>query len=312
MTIIGSLTNMGQSEFLAGPWPNQLYVTHGDLDRFRWLQASPELESIDTYAKFVERVDAAALVYLGSHRDESNVAAFEGCEFGTALEQKPMFSVGPAELYSQPLHQTLMQLRSELGLSRLSAARSIVYGSFGGPAAAWHWDAGANFVVQLSGTKTWHVAANSIIPDPPDRYSTTMAEWPERLVHHVDGPPPRTGPDEWESIELMPGSVMFLPPGYWHSTESTGESLAVNFTFGTPDRSQVLGRYLSRLLRSDARWRRLAKRSQPHSSGDGLQAGNDPDFDALLVELIDHLATIDSGDIFDGLVEFDEHPTIAE
>jgi 50S ribosomal protein L16 3-hydroxylase len=301
MSMIEQLLGIAPHDFLTQAWPDRHYVHHGDLRRLPWLDNLGELASISDYSEHVSGTDAVPSIYPDGGSDESAARPVPAWQLGGWIAQRAMFSVGPAEDTSPGLLSPLHQLRRELGLSDLSTTRSIVYGSFGGSAAAWHWDAGANFVLQLAGSKRWSIAPNTVLPNPPDRYSTLMSSWPDRLAHHVSGNPPASGPDTWENIELTAGSVLFLPGGYWHTTESDGESLALNFTYGTPDRAQVLCRYISRMVRSDPRWRHLGQRPLLSDNRD------DPEFDLLIGELAEHLARHSSGDVFDGLEEFDHH-----
>jgi len=303
MSVLAELMQIERRHFFSTTWPEQHGVSHGALERIPWITDLGELTSIENYVEHVAQSEVPVLLYPADRCDESAARAVQGWQLRAEAEQRSMFSVCPAEALSPSLLPRLLQLRAELGLSALSNSRCIVYGSYGGPAAAWHWDAGVNFIVQLAGSKRWSIAPNDLIPNPPDRYSTVMPLWPSRLAHHVSQDPPTSGPASWETIELHPGSVLFLPSGYWHTTASDDESLALNLTYGTPDRAQVLCRYISRVFRSDARWRRLA---QPSPLSPDCA---DAEFDLLLGELIEHLGRRSSSDLFRGLVEFDAQTT---
>lgn len=263
---------------------------HGDVSRLPWIADDQRFESIQQFAHcLAESADTQVLLYRGVNRDESYVSTIRAPELPAGLDGRPMFSVGPLEDVVPSVREPLLQLRSEVGLGPLSATRAIAYGSFAGPGAAWHWDAGLNVVTQLVGHKRWHVAP-PVMSNPPDRYSVLMATWPERLQPHVQGPPPVDGPSSSRTIDLEPGSVLVLPPGWWHRTEASGESLALNFTYGTPDRAQVLARYLTRRLRSDERWRHAVR----HTGLGAAAASHQLDaYRLLLRELADELSVLD-------------------
>ena len=62
-----------------------------------------------------------------------------------------------------------------------------------------------------------------------------------------------------ETVVLSPGSVLFVPRGYWHATESDEETLALNFTFGQPSWADVVLAALRTKLLADPQWRELAQ-----------------------------------------------------
>jgi ribosomal protein L16 Arg81 hydroxylase len=65
---------------------------------------------------------------------------------------------------------------------------------------------------------------------------------------------------ESQAIELRPGSVLFLPRGYWHQTEVLEDSLALNLALLTPTWHSVFLGQLRNLLLNEAHWRAPALR----------------------------------------------------
>lgn len=281
LTLFGALGD----RFIADCWPNDALVAHDDVGRFTWWSPDGPFASLAAFAEAASSTDAYTMVYSGEQRDESTAFAVEAEQTPLCVVRKTMFSVGRAELHFPEIHDFLTSLHQELRLPDFANARSIVYGSFGGPAAAWHWDAGANFIVQVAGSKRWKISRNSLIEHPPDRYSVAMGEWSERLAGLIDSPPPTTGPTEYTEVTLTAGSVLFLPAGWWHSTESDAESLAVNFTFGIPDRLRVVTRLLTQRLRSQEAWREPAVSASAE------------ELDGLLAQLAGEIASMSASDL---------------
>jgi len=162
------------------------------------------------------------------------------------------------ERFLPPVQQWLTALRTELGLPLKCDPRSIVYVSPAGSGNSAHFDANANFVVQIRGTKLWRIAPNRDVINPTDRWAMNQDELPEELEGCVHGPLPTQMPADAETIALAPGSVLFVPRGYWHQTESNEDTLALNFTFGQPTWADVVLTALRARLLKDPQWRELA------------------------------------------------------
>lgn len=251
--------DIDRDTFLSEVWPETPHVTHGSLERISWLDAVPELHDAATFLEHLAARNVGVLVSVGPDKDEHTAFEMSARDAARFHERGAMFSCGGADRHNAALADVLDRMRTELGLPRWANPRNNVYGSKPGQGAVWHWDGGANVVVQLSGVKRWHLAENRYLPRPHDRYAVTMPELPARLRPYAVDPPPAGGPDRWTSVDLVPGSVLFLPRGHWHSTECIAGGLSLNFTFGQPDLAQVVGRHLVHELRHDVRWRALAR-----------------------------------------------------
>lgn len=92
-----------------------------------------------------------------------------------------------------------------------------------------HFDRNENFTVQIRGEKTWRIAPNEHVDGPIDNWVTTMPldEDVRLATHRVM---PTSLPEPSELVHLAPGSMFYLPRGYWHETASDTDSLSLNIT----------------------------------------------------------------------------------
>lgn len=137
-------------------------------------------------------------------------------------------------------------------------ARCLVYASSPGTGAGMHFDHNANFVVQLKGQKRWWIAPNEHVSDPLEQYAAGSARVPDDLSLYAKPGMPITMPLNARIIDLQPGSVLFVPRGWWHATQGTRHSLQLNFTFSQPAWVDLLMPALYRRLIRHAHWRELA------------------------------------------------------
>jgi 50S ribosomal protein L16 3-hydroxylase len=109
----------------------------------------------------------------------------------------------------------------------------------------------------MTGEKIWQLAANKSVKNPSVGHSMNSPA-PVELLFQATEPLPMAMPDYAETISLKPGSVLFVPNGYWHTTSSTAASLSLNFTFDQPSWADLVADALRRLLVMDHKWRELA------------------------------------------------------
>jgi 50S ribosomal protein L16 3-hydroxylase len=152
----------------------------------------------------------------------------------------------------------LERLRWDLQLPLCTFGRCPIYASPNGSGEALHFDQNANFVIQLKGEKVWRVAPNRHVTRPTDRYTTAHPIPSSELLLYSPAELPTTLPLDTETIHMKPGSVLFVPRGYWHQTQALGESLSLNFTFDQPTWADLLPSDLRQRLLGDASWRELA------------------------------------------------------
>jgi 50S ribosomal protein L16 3-hydroxylase len=241
-------------DFLAACWPGRHAVAHGPLERLGPLGGLPEFSSLERLlGSYRDRVRVA----LPGKRDEHSSIQVDA-PTAQALHHSGMALIlDGVERFLPVVQEWLERLRVELGLPRRCNPRCIVYVSPAGAGNSPHFDANANFVVQLHGTKRWHVAPNRHVRDPTDRWAMNQDALSEELEGYVEAPFPTELPEDAETIDLVPGSVLFVPRGAWHATEAEGDTLALNFTFGQPTWADLVLTALRRRLLADPSWRAL-------------------------------------------------------
>lgn len=158
----------------------------------------------------------------------------------------------------------LTNIREDLGLvtggleNNLCRARSIVYATPAGAGTRMHFDANANFIIQLSGTKRWILAENTSVKNPTERFTVGAFEMPAALEKQCHAELLYEMPENANEIIMKPGCVLFVPRGYWHATDTEEDSISLNFTFSQPSWADVFTKSLQEWLLNSPDWRALA------------------------------------------------------
>ena len=277
-------------EFFESHWPDQPFCRHGLSDSVESLTSLPFLSSLDALLNCWPN---AVQAHLPEVADESlSIDA-------TPRDARKLFASKTALLFnnvnsiSPVLTEWLETLRTDLGLPASTHSRCMVYATPDGKGTAPHFDQNVNFVLQLHGTKTWWLAPNTSVVNPTQRYTMGQPCDPE-LASYMDDEFPESMADGQKFV-LEPGSLLFVPRGYWHRTEAKGEALALNFTYSQPTWVDVFTLALrSRLLLSPA-WRELADGVSSEDSARRELATRR--LDLLLMELTDDLPNWQAADI---------------
>ena len=117
-------------------------------------------------------------------------------------------------------------LAESLG-QRQSAVRVSVFVSPGGGATECHFDSNENFTIQLRGHKRWKMAPNSTVLNPMDRFTITGDLQASMALYWKNEMPGNLELNE--VADLVPGSMLYVPRGYWHTVEALEPSLSLNF-----------------------------------------------------------------------------------
>ncbi|GAB5361849.1 hypothetical protein AAMO2058_000748100 [Amorphochlora amoebiformis] len=147
----------------------------------------------------------------------------------------------------------------------------------------WHFDAQHNFTIQLSGFKSWKVARSGIANPMTNLHpsSTNMGALMENIKLHRTytssslDPPVYTNLEnsaknakdfsQFHSFVLRPGSVAYVPAGWWHTVQSfdpnvspsvdSSISVSINMSVDAGRWADLLMSRLKGLVARDARWR---------------------------------------------------------
>jgi len=123
-----------------------------------------------------------------------------------------------------------------------------------------HFDHWAIVVVHVAGTKRWRVQRSPAIAWPlspargldeerrPD-YAGPAREWERDDAAPVND-------DDFETVTMRPGDVLYMPAGAFHATETLDErATALHFHFFPVHMADVIRRFIDRTMSRDASWR---------------------------------------------------------
>jgi 50S ribosomal protein L16 3-hydroxylase len=190
--------------------------------------------------------------------------------------------VGDVQAYLGGIERCLAGLEADLGYPAGDFGGAAVCASPPGGGFGRHYDRFHVFVVQLVGSKHWTLAANRDVTDPTETYVAGRTPLGDLQLINPEGAP-REMPADAHTLELVPGSVLFVPRGTWHSTRASTHSLSLSLVFDPGSRLETLLGALRRRLVTDSRWRAPAIHESPRSACT---------FEQLLAELGHSLAQV--------------------
>jgi 50S ribosomal protein L16 3-hydroxylase len=283
------ISPLSVEDFLLHTWPHEPFVVHDA--NIPALSELPFLKSLDA---MLGSWSQPIQVHLPDVSDESSSIDANAIEARKCFSDKMALLFNNVQTMSPVLQDWLTAIHSDLGLPMSTYARCMVYATPDGKGTAAHFDQNINFVLQLHGTKTWWIASNMSVENPTERFTIGQPIDPE-LASYAYTEMPGEMPSPQKKIVLKPGSVLFVPRGFWHRTEAEGEALALNFTFSQPTWVDLLTLALrSRLLLSPD-WRELAD-GVTSKELDRRQIARER-FDQLLAELVHDLPNWRAEDI---------------
>jgi 50S ribosomal protein L16 3-hydroxylase len=126
-----------------------------------------------------------------------------------------------------------------------------------GAGSAVHFDPNVTINIQLIGSKRWMVAENKHVVNPHMGWSVGTSV-DEKMASYSKQPFPTRMPSNAESFEAKPGTLVYLHPGYWHSTENHEPSLSLLYTINPPSWTDLLVEEIRYHLQSIEESRELA------------------------------------------------------
>jgi hypothetical protein len=238
------------TEFLRLHWPDKAIAGHGNPERLPSALRVPELQSVEALAaKYRGRLTFGNATSSSRTIGIENTSPASLLRMGLSLYMVDIVAMVPA------LGELLRQLERELGAPTGTAR----IGAFAAPPSngvTCHFDAEEVFSIQLHGEKRFHIAKAPDIEQPwgiqfnpgdpcfDDLYAQVPAGFPD---------PARAA---FETVHMKPGTVLFMPRGTWHYTESGEDSLSVSIVVRTPAAFECALEALRLRMLQDARWRR--------------------------------------------------------
>ncbi len=265
--------SLGRHEFLERYLGNTPMVEH-EHPHAQKLRELPLLTSVENLIKeWPVQVNA----YMKGTADEVNSAEVSAQEALHLYETQGsgLFFDDPNRFLPE-LNLYLDQLKSELGFSQMTYARSLIYLIAKGKGTAPHFDQNINFIFQITGTKKWWIAPNHTVANPLERHTIGHDPSPELASYSHEEFPTEFPEEEAIEFELKPGSLLFLPRGVWHKTHAESEALSLNFTFTAPSYADlILAALRSRLIQSP-QWRETVQfLGNPDFEGHSINLFND-------------------------------------
>jgi len=216
---------LSREEFLRRHFQSRHFVSHAPARRVQPILDALRISSVEDYLR---RRDQDLKVQVWYQTREGDYAVVE-----TAPRDALGLYRAGLTVYINAVHE-LAEWKTILGrqLGYEDAGSPSLFGARRGGGTRWHFDWLENFTVQLQGTKTWRVAPNRQVPLPMENWVTRQAVSDAMRAYVPDALPREAPPEEVETVRLRPGSMLYLPRGYWHTAEaSTGDSLSVTFLY---------------------------------------------------------------------------------
>jgi hypothetical protein len=237
-------------QFLRDFWPERIFHAHGPLSRLPAVFTSRELSSFRALASGYRG-------WLG---------------FGQGARSSRMLSVqemNPIHLYELGLSvylpdisasvpgavPFLRDLETALGIDE-ACSRLTVWASPRGDGAPTHFDSEDVFSIQLAGTKRFEVAPMKDYAYPfGGQFGPGAAPYDE-MYPQLEKGFPEVAEAEFETVDMKPGSVLFLPRGTWHRTLADQDSFAISIGIRPPSVVESFLEQLRYVLLQDPEWRR--------------------------------------------------------
>jgi hypothetical protein len=177
-----------------------------DLERFALVRAGAPQAALDAYVVTRPAIRAKMTGKAAeAHVDARKVLAL--------FERGYTLVINDAALLSPRLQRACSRLQRDLGAY---VGANVYFTPPGAHGLAAHHDAHDTLTVQIEGSKTWRISEPAI-PLPLETQELHAGTTLPALVPHGD-------------ITLRPGDTLYLPRGYVHDTQATGER-ALHVTF---------------------------------------------------------------------------------
>jgi cupin superfamily protein len=237
------------SGLLGESWPPAPFVNHGDPARLPAALKAPELSSLARLFAVYR-----GMVSFGNARSDSRTFAVPQADPGLLFRMGLSLYLTDIADCIPALAPMLRSLEAELG-APAGCARIGAFAAARGNGVTCHLDAEEVFSIQLAGRKRFRYAPAPDLANPWGRQFNPGDPCDDDLYPQVaEGfPDPRKA--HFQSAEMRPGSVLFMPRGTWHETEADEDSLSVSIIVRMPTALDCALEALRARLLQDPRWR---------------------------------------------------------
>lgn len=246
------LSPLSVEDFISKYWlPNKPVVIHGNLSRLSGFGNLSELSSIEEFApKYYGRVSAI-------HQNGDSVDVQSGNEALPYLRKGYTVYFRHIQNHFPSLKPVLVQLARDLAMPSAQFT-SEIFTSSRESGVPFHSDYDLNFSLLLSGRKKeWTYAENESISNQTGICMPAEIDQiePAQMKFLTKKPLPKEMPANSVTEALLPGDLIFMPRGWWHTTHSFGDCVSVNFVMKGPHWAHLLSLALEKDLIADSRWR---------------------------------------------------------
>jgi 50S ribosomal protein L16 3-hydroxylase len=253
---------LSTDEFLSGYWPDRPVRIPNDAEKLMALMKEvPELASAEELlANYPDRVSLLRPDgFFSSVPNGATALPFYRAEYTAFVRRVERYVPQLGEIATR-VADALGMPRSSLGCDLFMSSGNESTHSRSVSGLAMHSDAEVSFALLIEGVKRWSWAPNTHI-----RNQTTTVNRdgdrpidPQELLLADELPMPASMPADCERVEATGGDLIFLPRGWWHTTQAQGKCMQLNFTLEGPTLIDVVTKALAADLRKDPRWRQYA------------------------------------------------------
>ena len=147
------------------------------------------------------------------------------------------------------------QIEAELGLTP-NSVRVTAWASPTESGASCHYDTDDVISIQLRGTKRFELAPMAGLANPTGMQYSLGADLADETYPQMGNGFPTWQDATFESLEMVPGSVLMFRSGTWHRTDASSDSLSLSFVLEAPSAADCILRQLRDVMLQDPRWRK--------------------------------------------------------
>lgn len=249
--ILKALINpISEEEFLQSLWPKESFYIEGDLARLPPPFSDPLLST----SEYLLKNYTGRIIFGCSDKTQRMIMMERENPQDLYKMGLSLYLVDIAPFFPD-LYPFLHSLEQALKLPH-GCARATAWIAPKGQGAACHFDPDDVISIQLQGKKYFYVSKEKALDYPIDRqYAFGATPYDESYPQFSKGFP-NSDQVPFNKIKMKPGTILFMPRGYWHHTKANEDSFSINIAFSIKSAADVLVEELRNILVQDPEWRR--------------------------------------------------------